>query len=120
MRIGEQAEKYPDELSGGQKQRVAIARALCMQPRIMLFDEPTSALDPEMVGEVLDAMVSLAERGHDDDLRHARDGLRPARCGPDRLHVGRPGSSRKARLTVFFDAPRAPETRRFLDQILGG
>ena len=63
VRIPEQADKYPGQLSGGQQQRVAIARALCMSPKIMLFDEPTSALDPEMVKEVLDTMVSLAEEG---------------------------------------------------------
>ena len=63
VRIPEQAGKYPGQLSGGQQQRVAIARALCMNPKIMLFDEPTSALDPEMVKEVLDTMVSLAEEG---------------------------------------------------------
>jgi general L-amino acid transport system ATP-binding protein len=63
VRIPEQADKYPAQLSGGQQQRVAIARALCMNPKVMLFDEPTSALDPEMVKEVLDTMVSLAEEG---------------------------------------------------------
>ncbi|PKM12149.1 MAG: glutamine ABC transporter ATP-binding protein, partial [Gammaproteobacteria bacterium HGW-Gammaproteobacteria-5] len=63
VRIPEQAKKFPGQLSGGQQQRVAIARALCMKPKIMLFDEPTSALDPEMVKEVLDTMVSLAESG---------------------------------------------------------
>jgi len=63
VRIPEQADKYPIQLSGGQQQRVAIARALCMNPKVMLFDEPTSALDPEMVKEVLDTMVSLAEDG---------------------------------------------------------
>jgi general L-amino acid transport system ATP-binding protein len=63
VRIPEQAKKYPGQLSGGQQQRVAIARALCMNPRIMLFDEPTSALDPEMIKEVLDVMVDLAEEG---------------------------------------------------------
>ena len=63
VRIPEQAEKYPGQLSGGQQQRVAIARALCMSPKIMLFDEPTSALDPEMIKEVLDVMVELAETG---------------------------------------------------------
>ena len=61
--IPEQAHKYPGQLSGGQQQRVAIARALCMTPKIMLFDEPTSALDPEMIKEVLDVMVELAEEG---------------------------------------------------------
>src|SRR5262249_28198208 len=63
VRIPDQAGKYPSQLSGGQQQRVAIARALCMSPKIMLFDEPTSALDPEMVKEVLDTMISLAEDG---------------------------------------------------------
>ncbi len=63
VQIPEQASKYPGQLSGGQQQRVAIARALCMNPRIMLFDEPTSALDPEMIKEVLDVMVGLAEEG---------------------------------------------------------
>nr|WP_222424051.1 amino acid ABC transporter ATP-binding protein [Desulfamplus magnetovallimortis] len=63
VQIAEQAKKFPGQLSGGQQQRVAIARSLCMQPRIMLFDEPTSALDPEMVKEVLDVIISLAEEG---------------------------------------------------------
>src|SRR3546814_9079024 len=63
VRIPEQAKKFPGQLSGGQQQRVAIARSLCMNPKIMLFDEPTSALDPEMVKEVLDVMIGLAEEG---------------------------------------------------------
>ena len=63
VRIPDQADKFPGQLSGGQQQRVAIARALCMQPRIMLFDEPTSALDPEMIKEVLETMIELADSG---------------------------------------------------------
>ena len=70
VKILEQADKYPAQLSGGQQQRVAIARALCMEPKVMLFDEPTSALDPEMVKEVLDTMIALADGRHDHDLRH--------------------------------------------------
>ena len=63
VKIPEQAKKYPGQLSGGQQQRVAIARSLCMNPKIMLFDEPTSALDPEMIKEVLDVMIELAQEG---------------------------------------------------------
>ena len=84
--VGHQAEKYPAQLSGGQQQRVAIARALAMEPKVMLFDEPTSALDPEMIKEVLDVMVDLAQQRHDDGRRHPRDGLRPHGRRPRRLH----------------------------------
>ena len=87
--VGHQAAKYPAQLSGGQQQRVAIARALAMDPKVMLFDEPTSALDPEMIKEVLDVMVDLAQRRHDDGRGHARDGLRPHGRRPGALHVRR-------------------------------
>jgi general L-amino acid transport system ATP-binding protein len=94
VHIPEQADKYPNQLSGGQQQRVAIARSLCMKPKFMLFDEPTSALDPEMISEVLDVMIELAEGGitmvagrhdragrrrHDHGRGHPRDGLRQNR-----------------------------------------
>ena len=86
VKIPEQAKKYPGQLSGGQQQRVAIARALCMKPKIMLFDEPTSALDPEMIKEVLDTMIGLADDRHDHGLRDARDGLRPPGRRPGGVH----------------------------------
>jgi len=118
MRIADQAAKYPDALSGGQKQRVAIARALCMQPRIMLFDEPTSALDPEMVGEILEAMVSLAEAGITMICVTHEMGF--ARRVADRIVFMAAGRIvEEAPPDRFFEAPEAPETRRFLDQILG-
>ena len=94
VKIAEQADKYPLQLSGGQQQRVAIARALCLTPKIMLFDEPTSALDPEMIKEVLDVMIELAQPGHHDALRDARDGLRPLGRRPRDLHG--PGPDRRA------------------------
>ena len=107
MGISDKANVYPAMLSGGQQQRVAIARALAMQPDIMLFDEPTSALDPEMVGEVLDVMVSLAEEGM------------TMICVADRLifmdhgqilEMGKPDT--------LFNSPRHPRLRQFLTQIL--
>ena len=90
-----QKDKFPGQLSGGQQQRVAIARALSMDPICMLFDEPTSALDPEMVNEVLDVMVGLAKRRHDDDVRDPRDGLRAQGGEPRDLHG--PGLDRRGR-----------------------
>ncbi|WP_157966262.1 amino acid ABC transporter ATP-binding protein [Oceanibium sediminis] len=118
MRIDNQADKFPDQLSGGQQQRVAIARALCMEPRIMLFDEPTSALDPEMVGEVLDAMVALAEGGMTMICVTHEMGF--ARSVADRVVFMADGRIvEQAPPDRFFDSPSAPETRRFLEQILG-
>ncbi len=89
--LGDKLDAYPAQLSGGQQQRVAIARALAMDPKLMLFDEPTSALDPELVGEVLDVMRGLARGRHDDDRRHARDGLRARGRRHGRVHGRRRG-----------------------------
>ena len=118
VRIAEQAAKYPLQLSGGQQQRVAIARALCLTPKIMLFDEPTSALDPEMINEVLDVMIELAERGHDDDVRHARDGLRPRGRRPRDLHGRGRRSSKQNTPDEFFSHPKSERTKDFLSKIL--
>ena len=98
VKIPEQARKYPGQLSGGQQQRVAIARALCMRPKIMLFDEPTSALDPEMIKEVLDVMIELADVRHDHGLRDARDGIRAPGRRPCRVHG--PRRDRRKRLAT--------------------
>ncbi len=106
VKIPEQANKYPGQLSGGQQQRVAIARALCMNPKIMLFDEPTSALDPEMIKEVLDVMVELAEDGMTMIVRDARDGLRAAGRQPRHLH-GRGPDHRAERAGRVLRAPAA-------------
>lgn len=116
VRIPEQADKYPAQLSGGQQQRVAIARALCMNPRIMLFDEPTSALDPEMVKEVLDTMIDLANEGM--TMLCVTHEMGFARQVADRIifmdkgeivEIGTPDT--------FFDNPREERTRAFLGQI---
>lgn len=117
VRIGEQALKYPGQLSGGQQQRVAIARALCMNPSIMLFDEPTSALDPEMVKEVLDTMVSLAQDGMTMACVTHEMGF--ARAVADRvifMDGGEIVESNKP--DVFFDNPQNERTQQFLSQIL--
>ena len=106
VKIPEQAGKYPGQLSGGQQQRVAIARALCMNPKIMLFDEPTSALDPEMVKEVLDTMVQLAEDGMTMLVRHPRDGLRAPGRQPRRVH-GRGPDRRGERAEGVLRQPAA-------------
>jgi general L-amino acid transport system ATP-binding protein len=117
VRIPEQAAKYPGQLSGGQQQRVAIARALCMNPRIMLFDEPTSALDPEMIKEVLDVMVSLAEDGM--TMLCVTHEMGFARTVANRVVFMDHGEIVEAAPPEqFFSAPRSERTRQFLSQIL--
>jgi general L-amino acid transport system ATP-binding protein len=117
VRIPEQAGKYPGQLSGGQQQRVAIARALCMNPKIMLFDEPTSALDPEMVKEVLDTMVQLAEDGMTMLVVSHEMGF--ARQIADRMVFMDDGQIVEANTPqAFFDHPQHERTRLFLSQIL--
>lgn len=115
--ISDKANVYPAMLSGGQQQRVAIARALAMQPAIMLFDEPTSALDPEMVGEVLDVMVNLAEEGMTMICVTHEMGF--ARTVADRLIFMDQGQIVEAgKPDTLFTAPRHPRLRQFLNQIL--
>src|SRR6201999_1565615 len=116
-KIPEQANKYPGQLSGGQQQRVAIARALCMKPKIMLFDEPTSALDPEMVKEVLDTMVSLAEDGMTMICVTHEMGF--ARQVADRVVFMDRGEIVEMNAPeAFFANPQHERTRQFLSQIL--
>lgn len=118
VKIPEQAHKYPGQLSGGQQQRVAIARALCMAPRIMLFDEPTSALDPEMISEVLDVMVGLAEEGMTMVCVTHEMGF--ARRVADRVIFMADGEIiEQAPPDQFFDNPQHARTKTFLSQIVG-
>jgi polar amino acid transport system ATP-binding protein len=117
VRIPEQAHKYPAELSGGQQQRVAIARALCMNPKIMLFDEPTSALDPEMVKEVLDTMIGLADDGM--TMLCVTHEMGFARSVADRIiFMDRGEIVEMAGPKEFFGNPQNERTRTFLGQIL--
>lgn len=117
VRIPDQANKYPAQLSGGQQQRVAIARALCMSPKIMLFDEPTSALDPEMVKEVLDTMISLADEGM--TMLCVTHEMGFARQVADRVIFMDGGEIiEMATPQEFFSAPKNERTRSFLGQIL--
>jgi general L-amino acid transport system ATP-binding protein len=117
VQIPEQAHKYPGQLSGGQQQRVAIARALCMNPKIMLFDEPTSALDPEMVKEVLDTMVGLAQDGM--TMLCVTHEMGFARQVADRVIFMDEGAIVEInRPEAFFSAPQHERTRAFLGQIL--
>ena len=117
VRIPEQSTKYPGELSGGQQQRVAIARSLCMSPKILLFDEPTSALDPEMISEVLDVMVSLAEEGMTMVCVTHEMGF--ARRVADRVIFMDEGEIVEQNTPQeFFDNPTNERTRLFLSQVL--
>src|SRR5712672_4111122 len=117
VKIPEQAKKYPGQLSGGQQQRVAIARSLCMNPKIMLFDEPTSALDPEMVKEVLDTMVELAEDGMTMLVVTHEMGF--ARQVANRIVFMDEGQIVETNTPqAFFDSPQHERTKLFLSQIL--
>ena len=117
MRIPEQADKYPGQLSGGQQQRVAIARALCMQPKVMLFDEPTSALDPEMVKEVLETMIGLAE--NDMTMLCVTHEMGFARSVAHRVIFMDQGEIvEEAPPEEFFAHPQSERGRVFLGQIL--
>ena len=117
VQISEQADKFPGQLSGGQQQRVAIARSLCMQPKIMLFDEPTSALDPEMIKEVLDVMIELAESGMTMLVVTHEMGF--ANRVADRVIFMDGGEIiEQNRPKEFFDNPQNERTKLFLSQIL--
>ncbi len=117
VKIPEQAHKYPGQLSGGQQQRVAIARALCMEPQLMLFDEPTSALDPEMIKEVLDTMVSLAEDGMTMVCVTHEMGF--ARKVANRVIFMDEGQIvEQNEPEAFFSNPQNDRTKLFLSQIL--
>ena len=117
VRIPDQAKKYPGQLSGGQQQRVAIARALCMNPRIMLFDEPTSALDPEMIKEVLDVMVELAQEGM--TMLCVTHEMGFARQVADRVIFMDEGEIVEENAPeAFFSNPENERTRLFLSQVL--
>ena len=117
VKIPEQANKYPGQLSGGQQQRVAIARSLCMNPRIMLFDEPTSALDPEMIKEVLETMVGLAEEGM--TMLCVTHEMGFARKVANRVIFMDQGQIVEENTPAeFFDHPRHERTKLFLSQIL--
>ncbi len=119
VKIPEQAKKYPGQLSGGQQQRVAIARALCMKPRIMLFDEPTSALDPEMIKEVLDTMIGLAETGMTMVCVTHEMGF--ARQVADRVvFMDRGEIVEQGPPIGLFENPQTDRLKLFLSQILRG
>jgi general L-amino acid transport system ATP-binding protein len=117
VHIAEQAKKFPGQLSGGQQQRVAIARSLCMKPKVMLFDEPTSALDPEMIKEVLDVMIDLAEEGMTMLVVTHEMGF--AKSVADRVMFMDEGQIVEQNTPhVFFENPQHERTKLFLSQIL--
>ena len=117
VRIPEQANKYPGQLSGGQQQRVAIARSLCMQPKVMLFDEPTSALDPEMIKEVLDTMIELAEEGMTMLVVTHEMGF--AKKVADRVIFMDQGQIVEVAPPIeFFEKPKSERLKEFLADIL--
>ncbi len=117
VKIPDQANKYPGQLSGGQQQRVAIARSLCMSPKIMLFDEPTSALDPEMIKEVLDVMIELAEEGM--TMLCVTHEMGFAKKVADRVIFMDEGEIVEQNTPhEFFDNPQVDRTQQFLQQIL--
>ena len=117
VQIVDQAKKFPGQLSGGQQQRCAIARALCMEPKIMLFDEPTSALDPEMIKEVLDAMVNLAKAGMTMIVVTHEMGF-AKEVADEVIFMDEGMIVEKAETKEFFANPKSDRTKLFLSQIL--
>ena len=117
VQIADQASKYPGQLSGGQQQRTAIARALCMEPKIMLFDEPTSALDPEMIKEVLDAMVNLAKAGMTMIVVTHEMGF-AKEVADEVIFMDEGMIVERAETKDFFANPKSDRTKLFLSQIL--
>ena len=117
VQIGDQAQKFPGQLSGGQQQRCAIARALCMEPKIMLFDEPTSALDPEMIKEVLDAMVNLAKAGMTMIVVTHEMGF-AKEVADEVIFMDEGMIVEQAETKDFFANPKSDRTKLFLSQIL--
>ena len=117
VQISDQALKYPGQLSGGQQQRCAIARALCMEPKIMLFDEPTSALDPEMIKEVLDAMVNLAKAGMTMIVVTHEMGF-AKEVADEVIFMDEGMIVERAETKEFFANPKSDRTKLFLSQIL--
>ena len=117
VQIDDQAYKFPGQLSGGQQQRCAIARALCMEPKIMLFDEPTSALDPEMIKEVLDAMVNLAKAGMTMIVVTHEMGF-AKEVADEVIFMDEGMIVEKANTKEFFANPKSDRTKLFLSQIL--